>query len=103
MISKLIRNIPLGTRFKNGISNLAPAISTPWWNRSLSRYSHFGPELSFFWLDGFLVKFLLDDFATAPGEMPLHHALHVEKFLSDECIETFPIKPKDFVRDLLSG
>lgn len=100
--SLALRSLPFGRRFSTAISNLAPAIRTPWWDRGMSRYSHFGPELSFFWTGNFDVEYLLNDMDANPGEMPLHHAMHVEEFLMSENLVTEPLN-QDAMLQLLLG
>jgi hypothetical protein len=69
-------------RLHRAVNNLRPSIETFWLQKEFSRYSNQGPELSFFFLGSLEFKYFLSDMTEEPGEMPLHHAKHISRFLS---------------------
>lgn len=100
-LSLFLQALPLGSRYKLAISNIAPVVRTPWWRRSLSRFRG-GAELSFFWIGSFQVDFILNDMDTIPGEMPRDHALHMEIFLGEPVIQSQDFSKSDTLRILTS-
>ena len=52
--------------------------------KSISRYSDLGPELSLLFTGDIEFSYFLNDMTEKPGEMPLDHAKHLSMFLASD-------------------
>jgi hypothetical protein len=69
-------------RLHNAVNNVRPRIETPWFKKSISRYSDLGLELSLLFTGSIEFSYFLNDMTENPGEMPLDHAKHLSMFLA---------------------